>query len=610
MRNPKNVLESLTSKAANEDYHYKRLYRNLYNPEFFLLAYERTQAKPGNMTAGNDGNTIDGMSMKRIDSLIQKLKDFSYQPKPARRTYIPKANGKMRPLGIPAFDDKLVQEVVRMILESIYEPIFQNSSHGFRPKRSCHTALQYIKRNYTGVKWFVEGDIKGCFDNVDHHVLVRILRRRIKDEYFISLIWKFLKAGYMEDWVYHNTYSGTPQGSLISPILANIYLNELDVFMAKYAESFNCGKGRKINPAYKMPLDVRRGKQEWLKRNSAKISEEKRQKVMAEIRELNNYLSTVPYSDPMDTGYKRVVYVRYADDFLIGVIGSKEDAKQVKTDVGEFIKEQLHLEMSPEKTLITHGNDFARFLGYLVTVSREQNRTRTKNGFTRRTYVGKVKLYVPKEKWLNRLLSYGALKISYDKAHGNKEVWEPVRRPGLIRLDDIEILNQYNAEVRGMYNYYRLANNATVLNAFVYVMKYSMYKTFAGKYRTSMRKIIRKYCRNKDFTVSYQTKSGTKSVVFYNQGVRRNDKVIATENPDIIGRTNENRRYTRLTDRLQGHVCEFCGAETEDIEIHHIRKLKDLSGRAEWERHMIARKRKTMALCHSCHVKLHNGKLD
>ena len=610
MRNPKNVLESLTSKAANEDYHYKRLYRNLYNPEFFLLAYERIQAKPGNMTAGNDGNTIDGMSMKRIDSLIQKLKDFSYQPKPARRTYIPKANGKMRPLGIPAFDDKLVQEVVRMILESIYEPTFQNSSHGFRPKRSCHTALQYIKRNYTGVKWFVEGDIKGCFDNVDHHVLVRILRRRIKDEYFISLIWKFLKAGYMEEWVYHNTYSGTPQGSLISPILANIYLNELDVFMAKYAESFNCGKGRKINPAYKMPLDVRRGKQEWLKRNSAKISEEKRQKIMAEIRELNNYLSTVPYSDPMDTEYKRVVYVRYADDFLIGVIGSKEDAKQVKTDVGEFIKEQLHLEMSPEKTLITHGNDFARFLGYLVTVSREQNRTRTKNGFTRRTYVGKVKLYVPKEKWLNRLLSYGALKISYDKAHGNKEMWEPVRRPGLIRLDDIEILNQYNAEVRGMYNYYRLANNATVLNAFVYVMKYSMYKTFAGKYRTSMRKIIRKYCRNKDFTVSYQTKSGTKSVVFYNQGVRRNDKVIATENPDIIGRTNENRRYTRLTDRLQGHVCEFCGAETEDIEIHHIRKLKDLSGRAEWERHMIARKRKTMALCHSCHVKLHNGKLD
>ena len=115
---------------------------------------------------------------------------------------------------------------------------------------------------------------------------------------------------------------------------------------------------------------------------------------------------------------------------------------------------------------------------------------------------------MPKEKWLNRLLSYGALKISYDKTHGNKEVWEPVRRPGLIRLDDIEILNQYNAEVRGMYNYYRLANNATVLNSFLYVMKFSMYKTFAGKYRTSMRKIIRKYYHNGDFTVSYPTKTG------------------------------------------------------------------------------------------------------
>ncbi len=141
------------------------------------------------------------MSMKRIEALIQKLKDFSYQPKPARRTYIPKANGKTRPLGIPSFDDKLVQEVVRMILESIYEPTFLITSHGFRPKRSCHTALQYIKRNYTGVKWFVEGDIKGCFDHVDHHVLVQILRRRIADEHFIGLIWKFLKAGYMENWV-------------------------------------------------------------------------------------------------------------------------------------------------------------------------------------------------------------------------------------------------------------------------------------------------------------------------------------------------------------------------------------------------------------------------
>ena len=609
MRSPQNVLESLSSKACNSNYQYQRLYRNLYNPEFYLTAYQKIQAKQGSMTAGTDGKTADGMGMKRINALIAKLRDFSYQPSPARRTYIPKANGKKRPLGIPSFDDKLVQEVVRMILESIYEPTFLNTSHGFRPKRSCHTALQYVQKNFTGVKWFVEGDIKGCFDHVDHHVLVNILRRRIQDEHFIGLIWKFLKAGYMEDWVYHNTYSGTPQGSIISPILANIYLNELDVFMAQYAQTFRQGDKRRINPAYKKPLDKRRGKQEWLKRNEHKISQEQKAAVKAEIDEINQYLRTIPYVDPMDDGYKRLVYVRYADDFLIGVIGSKVDAKQVKADVGQFIRQQLLLELSQEKTLITHGSDFAQFLSFQITTSTEQNSTRTKAGYIKRSYTGRIKLYVPKEKWLKRLLSYGALKIQYDKNNGNKEIWEPICRSGLRNLDDLEILNQYNAEIRGLYNYYRIAHNATVLNNFLYVMKYSMYKTFAGKYRTSMRKIIQKYTKNRDFAITYQGKSGEKSVVFYNQGMRRDTHVSATD-PDIIGRARENRNYTSLVQRLRGCQCERCGATDVEIEIHHVKKLKDLSGRAEWERHMIARRRKTMALCHNCHVKLHAGKLD
>ena len=609
MRSPQNVLESLSSKACNSNYQYQRLYRNLYNPEFYLTAYQKIQAKQGSMTAGTDGKTADGMGMKRINALIAKLRDFSYQPSPARRTYIPKANGKKRPLGIPSFDDKLVQEVVRMILESIYEPTFLNTSHGFRPKRSCHTALQYVQKNFTGVKWFVEGDIKGCFDHVDHHVLVNILRRRIQDEHFIGLIWKFLKAGYMEDWVYHNTYSGTPQGSIISPILANIYLNELDVFMAQYAQTFRQGDKRRINPDYKKTLDKRRGKQEWLKRNEHKISQEQKAAVKAEIDEINQYLRTIPYVDPMDDGYKRLVYVRYADDFLIGVIGSKVDAKQVKADVGQFIRQQLLLELSQEKTLITHGSDFAQFLSFQITTSTEQNSTRTKAGYIKRSYTGRIKLYVPKEKWLKRLLSYGALKIQYDKNNGNKEIWEPICRSGLRNLDDLEILNQYNAEIRGLYNYYRIAHNATVLNNFLYVMKYSMYKTFAGKYRTSMRKIIQKYTKNRVFVITYQGKSGEKSVVFYNQGMRRDTHVSATD-PDIIGRARENRNYTSLVQRLRGCQCEWCGATDVEIEIHHVKKLKDLSGRAEWERHMIARRRKTMALCHNCHVKLHAGKLD
>lgn len=336
MRSPENVLESLKSKACNENYKYQRLYRNLYNPQFYLLAYQRIQANPGNMTAGTDGKTIDGMGIKRINALIEKVRDFSYQPHPARRTYIPKANGKMRPLGIPSFDDKLIQEVVRLILESIYEPTFSDQSHGFRMGRSCHTALKYVQKYFTGTKWFVEGDIKGCFDNVDHHVLMHILRKRIADEHFIGLLWKFLKAGYMEDWNYHNTYSGTPQGSIISPILANIYMNELDNYMQEYANRFNCGERRKINPAFKKKLDICRGKEQRLKRNAAKMSDEEKERLTAEIKELRRSLRSMPYSDQMDENYKRVFYVRYADDFLIGVIGSKADAEQIKKDVGMF----------------------------------------------------------------------------------------------------------------------------------------------------------------------------------------------------------------------------------------------------------------------------------
>ena len=246
MRNPQNVLNGLRKHASQENYVYDRIYRNLYNPEFFLQAYQNMYAKQGNMTPGTDGKTIDAMSMKRINSIIDSLKDESYQPKPSRRTYIPKKNGKMRPLGIPSVDDKLTQEVVRMILEAMYEESFANTSHGFRPNRSCHTALRHIQTAFSYCTWFVEGDIKGFFDNIDHNVMIAILRKRILDEKFLRLIRKFLKAGYMENFGHHATYSGTPQGGIISPILANIYLNQLDKFMDDYKADFD--KGTKRTP--------------------------------------------------------------------------------------------------------------------------------------------------------------------------------------------------------------------------------------------------------------------------------------------------------------------------------------------------------------------------
>lgn len=211
LRNPESVLKALSEHSSDSDYKFERLYRNLFNKQFFYAAYQIIYANPGNMTAGTDKRTAEGFTLEQIDNLIVSLRNETYQPCPARRTYIPKKNGKLRPLGIPAFNDKLVQQVVKMILEAIYEGYFEWTSHGFRPNRSCHTALAQIQKQFSGAKWFIEGDIKGFFDNIDHDVLIEILRKRIKDERFLRLIRKFLNAGYAEKWEFHHTYSGTPK---------------------------------------------------------------------------------------------------------------------------------------------------------------------------------------------------------------------------------------------------------------------------------------------------------------------------------------------------------------------------------------------------------------
>ena len=342
MRSPNIVLDNLAKQTTRNNYKIRRLYRNLYNTEFYLIAYSKVYSKEGNMTKGVDEATIDGMSLKRIENLIECLKDYSYQPKPSRRVYIPKKNGGKRPLGVPSFEDKLLQEVVRMILESIYEPNFSDRSHGFRPERSCHTALTQVKERFTGAKWFIEGDIKGFFDNIDHHTLIVILKRKIEDESFINLIWKFLNAGYMEEWKYHKTYSGTPQGGIISPILSNIYLNELDRFIEKYKSGFDKGKARKRLREYRTrEMRLSRAKKKY-GQNWTELDEEEKEKAALHVKTLKNHMMELPYKDPMDDGYKRLQYTRYADDFLIGVIGSKEDCQIIKSDLTNFLENELN----------------------------------------------------------------------------------------------------------------------------------------------------------------------------------------------------------------------------------------------------------------------------
>lgn len=604
MRNPNVVLGNLSSKALLEDYKFDRIYRNLYNEEFFLVAYSNIYHKPGNMTPGTDGKTVDGMSLERIQNLIAAIKDESYQPKPAKRIYIDKKKGGKRPLGIPSFDDKLVQEVIRMMLEALYEGKFSKSSHGFRPKRSCHTALQQCKNQFTGAKWFVEGDIKGFFDNINHKILIGILRRTINDDKFIRLIWKFLKAGYLEQWKFHNTYSGTPQGGIISPILANIYLNELDMYMEEYKGKFDKGNRRGTNNEYTRIRDTMQRRKKKLDDNVASLSDEEKNEAVKEIKSLRNQMLKLPYNNPLDKNYRRLQYVRYADDFILGVIGNKEDATNIKKDITSFLESKLKLELSQEKTLITNTRKKANFLGYGITINRNESTSARKDGKTSRYHLGRCELYIPFEAWRDKLLSLDALEINGDK-------WSPKHRTYLKDNDDLEILSIYNSEIRGMYQYYKYANNASVLQKFKFVLEYSMYKTYANKYKTSVSKVISKFKKNGSFGVSYETKEGVKFRKLYDEGFRKvGFDSTAYSYQDELPNTLSYTGRGKLTDRLKSEKCEYCGKTDTKLEMHHTRKLKDLSGRKKWEQFMLARRRKTLALCLDCHDKLHAGKLD
>ena len=601
MRSPERVLNSLNEHSKDSSYKFERLYRILFNEELFYVAYQKIASNGGSTTKGSDGRSIDEMSLARIETLIASLKDESYQPHPSRRVHIPKKNGKTRPLGIPAFEDKLVQEVVRMILEAIYEGHFETTSHGFRPKRSCHTALLHIQKTFNGAKWFIEGDIKGFFDNIDHDVLVGILRERISDDRFIRLIRKFLKAGYVEDWTFHNTYSGMPQGGIVSPILANIYLDKLDKYVKEYIRHFDMGTKRRPG---KESNDLANERKRTVRKLKKVKDGTEKAALVARLKAIEQERAAFPSGDEMDGSYRRLKYIRYADDFILGVIGSKEDALRIKEDIKSFLSESLALELSEEKTLITHTGKSAKFLGYEITVTRNNHQRRDVQGRLRRTYGKRVRLNVSMATLRDKLLEYGAMEI---KLRNGKEIWKPKCRSGLIFNDDLEILDRYNRETVGFCNYYLIANNYVVLHNFRYIMEYSMYKTFAGKYRSTVRKINKKYRLSKLFTVKYEQKGVIKSRTFYKTSFKRRTTAF-NGSCDIEPYSIADVSRTNLTDRLKAEKCELCGA-TGKLIMHHVRNLKDLKGKESWKRLMSARKRKTIALCPSCHRLRHLGKV-
>jgi group II intron reverse transcriptase/maturase len=593
-------LEALRRRNADRGWLNFDLYSLLYRPELYVLAYERIKSKPGNMTAGSDGKTLDGFSLQVITDLIASLRDEGFQFQPARRTYIPKANGNLRPLGIPSPLDKVVQEALRLILEAIYDSprgaYFLDCSHGFRPNRSCHTALREFSNHWAGVTWIIEGDIKSCFDEIDHHVLVSLLGKKISDGRFLNLIWKALRAGYLWGQERRDTLTGSPQGSIISPILANVYLHELDEFLEQLCRKYEKGQSRRRLPEYDCILKQRRY---WLKKTSGVFT--------PHIKELTKRMRSLPSGDPADSDYIRVRYLRYADDWIVGVIGPKHLAEAIRDEIRHFLKDRLKLELSQEKTRITHAKtEEATFLGTRLSVGKAHRAEakiasqRSAGGrmFKRRVTGWLPTLNAPTPELVERLHRKG-----FCDAEGY-----PTSQKRWLLLDADQIIRLYNSILRGLLNYYRSVDNFASLSRIQYILRYSLAKTLAHKYRRTMAEMFRRHGRNLRFEWQLRD-GGRKSVDF----AENSDWTVKTDafaahppNLDLLGWHTQLRTRSKL-----GFPCLICGA-TENVEMHHVRHIRKMGVRKPkgFQTVLRALNRKQIPVCEGCHAKIHKGEYD
>ena len=591
MRNAEIAL-SIISERGKKDKPIERIYRLLYNPELYLMAYKNIYANKGAMTKGANNETVDGMSMKKITEIIDKVKRETYQWTPVRRTYIKKKNGKLRPLGLPTWSDKLLQEVMRIILDSYYDNQFSSKSHGFRKGKGCQTALEAIthKGKWKSVKWFIEGDIADCFGSIDHEILINILKEKIRDNRFLRLIKYLLESGYMEDWKYNKTLSGCPQGGILSPLLSNVYIDKLDRYVEKeIIPNYTKGKKRAKNKEYHRLLN--------------QAEKYKKQKNWATAKEVRKIAQKMPSKDPNDPNFKRLYYIRYADDWLIGVSGRKAEAEEVKQKIAEYLQEKLRLRLSQEKTLITHArNEKARFLGYDMHVLHENTKHDDRG---QRIINGVIGLRVPRDKMQTKMSEY--------MAKG-----KPIHKKERTINSDYDIISQYQSELRGFVQYYLPAYNAHQMSKVKRMMEISLAKTLANKYKTTVNKIFKKY------KAIAETEDGEYKVLQVKVERENKNPLIAqfggikmafdknatiTDTPKQIFNTK-----SQLIDRLTRNFCELCGA-TGNTAMHHVRKLKDLSkngrnNKPEWMKRMIAMNRKTLAVCTECHDKIYSGKYD
>jgi group II intron reverse transcriptase/maturase len=563
----------------------EELYRQLFNPQLYLLAYGRIYANQGAMTPGVTQETADGMSMEKIGAIIEAIRHERYRFTPVRRIYIPKRNGKLRPLGLPTWSDKLVGEVVRLLLEAYYEPAFSDHSHGFRPGRGCHTALREVAATWTGTTWFIEGDISDCFGSLDHSIMIEILAEKIHDNRFLRLVRNMLTAGYLEDWRYNATLSGAPQGGVVSPILSSIYLHKLDVFVETVLiPQYTQGTLRRANPAY---TAIR-----------AALQRARRRGDRVEARRLQQRLRSTPSKDPHDPRYRRLRYTRYADDHLLGFVGPKAEAEQVKDQLAVFLRDELKLELNPDKTLVTHARTrAARYLGHEIITQHSD----TKITRGRRTVNGTIALRVPADVITAKCAPY-------------LRRGKPEARTAMCNLDDYDIVAAYGAEYRGIVQYYLLAADVWRLTQLRWAAQTSMLKTLAAKHKSTVVKVAAKHRMVVETPHGKRTcfearveRIGKQPLVARFGGIslaRRKDATLVDRVPKPIIYPHK-----ELTVRLRKGRCELC-EEPSKVQVHQIRKLAQLdklgADQPAWAALMARKRRKTLVVCRPCHETIHD----
>jgi hypothetical protein len=433
-----------------------------------------------------------------------------------------------------------------------------------------------------------------------------LLQKRIDDPRFLGLIRAMLDAGYLEDWSYHGTYSGVPQGSIVSPILANIYLHELDLFMRNLKEEFDQGEKRKKHPAYHRYTErirLLRKKRDRLRGKEGRAQQ--LQAIQNEILQLDHLRKRLPSGDPFDSGFKRLHYCRYADDYVIGIIGSKADAERVRDKVKGFIEETLRLTIAEEKSHIRHSRQGATFLGYEIRTYSGNRIVKVKRGPRHTLYKAtseRIQLHIPAGK-LERFCKA--------KRYGDYHTMRANSRGELTPLSDAEILLVYNGELRGLANYYALACNVKQrMNQLTYIWQTSFFKTLAHKHRQSVHQITKRLKTDHGYILTLPEKGRTRILRLF----RLKDLRHPAPSSQAIDTSPNTLMFTlsrsELIRRLNSRQCEYCETTQGPFEVHHIRKLKDIEpGKTRWQRIMIARRRKTLVLCRACHHLLHTGKL-